>query len=157
MAKVKLSSKAKLEFEVNGKIENSFDVTYREPSRKQVKIMGKENKEILDLFTKNQTLTKRAAVFETKVDALKALDKPLDTLRATSKLEKIYDEQVILEDKYEALGGIDKLIEASKMTYDLAVGGKDKEALEKFIEEFSDYGTILEALKEDVKEQQGKH
>jgi len=157
MAKIVLAHKLKLDMEIDGKIDKSFVVTYRDLSRKQIKQLGKENKKVMDVFNKGQLLTKRADVLEGKLEALREIGNAEEVLKVSTKLEKIYDEQSVLEDNFEELGGVDKLLEAAKINFDISVGGKDKEALAQYTEDFSDFGVILEALKRDVKEQQGKH
>ena len=155
MAKISLGTKVKLDFTDEGKVFKTFNVTYRELGRKQTKSIGKENKDIMDVFTKGQSLVKRSEVLEAKVAALKELNKADDLLSTTNKLDTLYDEQDVIEEKFEELGGIDKLLEASKLTYDLAVGGKDKDILSEFAETESEYSTVLNALKEDAQSQSG--
>ncbi len=156
MGNFSLSNKVTLDVTEGGKKVSSFDVIYREPTRKQMKVIGKENKEVLDLFSKNQKLNKRAEVLEGKLSALRELGKAEEVLSASNKLEKVYDEQTDVEDRFEELGGVDKLIEASKKSFDIAVSGKDLESLRKFTEEQSEYSTVLDALKKDAEGQQGK-
>ncbi len=157
MAKFQLDIKVKLEIVSAGKTIDSFDVTYKELTRKEGKSIGKENKEILELFNKSQLLEKRVTVLEGKIDALKELERPEDVLKTATKLERLYDDQANMEEEFEKLGGLDKLLEASKLSYEASVAGKDKNRLTEFVEAQSDYSTILAALKEDANEQKGKH
>lgn len=156
MAKIQLSHKAKVEIEDDGKIVKSFSVTFREPTQKEKKKLGKGHEEIIKVFTDAQALAKKAEVLESKVSALKELDNSEQLLKATNKLEEIYDKQDAIEDMFEELGGFEKLFEASKLSYDNSVGGKDKEALAEFAEEESSYSDVLEAIKQDIKESKGK-
>ncbi len=156
MAKMQLDIKVKLDIVASGKTVDTFEVTYRELTRKEGRSIGKENKTILDLFNKSQQSTKRVEMLEGKVGAFKEVERPEDVIKASAKLEKLYDEQAEMETKFEELGGLDKLLEASRATYAISVGGKDKDRLEEFIEAQSDYSTVLEALKEDAGEQRGK-
>lgn len=155
MAKLILSSKVKLDITEDGKVVKTFNVTFRELSRKQQKAIGKDNKEILDIFQKGQSTTKRVEVLEAKLAALGEVEDPKATLSTANKLETIYDEQDKLEEKFEKLGGIEKLLEASTISYDMLVGGKDKAILKEFAESESDYSVVLAALRDDLKEQKG--
>lgn len=156
MSKIKLSIKAKIEIEDNGKVVKTFNVNFKELTRKQQKNLGKDNKEILEVFGKSQSLAKKAEALENKMHTLKDKDDKPGLLTVSNKLEVIYDEQDSLEEKFEALGGIDKLYDASKLTYDATVSGKDKASLAEFAENDSEYGVVLQALRDDVKEQKGK-
>lgn len=155
--KIKLSQSATIEIEDNGKVIKTFNVTFREPTRKELKKLGKDDKEIIEVFSKSKSLTDRASVLESKIQALSKMGTNSDKLfKATEKLEKIYDDQDELEEKFEKLGGIDKLFEASKRTFEKFVSGKDKEALAIFTEESSEYSTVLDAIKKDISDNQGK-
>ena len=155
MAKIQLSTAVTLEITDNGKVVDTFKVTHREPSKKQQRKLGKENKDMPDLFKLSQKLDRRIEVSESKVDALQELGNPKDTLKEINKLELIYIEKDKVEDKFDALGGYDKFLEISQLSFDMQVGGKDKERLAEFIEENSDYGSVLEAIAVDAKAKRG--
>ena len=152
MAKIQLAVKIKVDFDDEGKIIKSFDITYKELHRKQQRILGKENKGILDVFNKNERANKKIKIYEAEVEALQELGESAKVLEVAGKLKKLYDLNEAAEEKFEKLGGVDKLLEASKTTFDIAVGGKDKKAFSEFIEENSDFATALEAIKKDADE-----
>lgn len=156
MAKIQLSHNAKLEIEDDGNIIKTFSVTFKEPTKKEKKKLGKGHEEIIKVFTDAQSLAKKAEVLESKVAALKELGKSDQLLEATSKLEYIYNNQDDLESKFEELGGFDKLLEASKISYDTSVGGKDKEALAEFAENESSYSDVMDAIRQDIKDSRKK-
>ncbi|MCK5744478.1 MAG: hypothetical protein KAH30_07040 [Caldisericia bacterium] len=156
MAKIQLSTIVKLDISEDGKITRSFSVTFREPSKKQQKEIGKENKTILDLFKVSQKLERRIEATEAKVEALKSMDKATELLSTAKKLDDLYSQIDEVETQFDSLGGYDQMMEASKLSFEKAIGGKDKEDLRVFIDEFSDYTTILNAISNDAKEQRGK-
>ena len=152
MAKIQLAVKISVEIEDNSEIIDKFDITYKALSRKQQKQLGKDNKEILDLFDKNQGIEKRISVMEAEIEALKSMDNPAKVIEISKKLEKAYNEQDKMNSKFETLGGVDKLLEASKNTFELSVGGKDKERIVAFIEENSDFASALSEIQKDANE-----
>ncbi len=156
MAKLQLSSKVKVDIEEDGKITRTFSVNFKKLTRKESKKLGKENEEIMESFSKAQSLVKRAEVLEAKMEALKGSNNDNELIKVANKLEAIYNEQDGLEDTFEVLGGLDKLLEASKLTYDASVSGKDKEALAEFAENESEYSIVLQAIDEDLKDKMGK-
>jgi hypothetical protein len=157
MAKIQPSLKLKLEIvNEDNKVERIFNVTYKELSKKQEREIGKENKDILDLFKKSQELSKMVKILESEVEAHKELNKPKELLASTKELKKLYLEQDELDSKFEDLGGFDRFIEASKITFESVVTGGDKDALREFAENESDFGQVLTALAEDAKESRGK-
>ena len=157
MAKLNLSTKVTLDITDNGKKIDSFEVTYRKPTRKQEKKIGADNKEIIEVFQKGLNLIKRTEVLESKVEALKELGKNEELLKAVNKLETLYKQQSEYDDKFEELGGADKLMEASKLQFNIAVGGKDKDRLAEWIEDNAEYAEVLDTIAKDALEQQGKH
>ena len=157
MAKIKPSLKVKLDIEdENGVISQSFNVTYRELTRRQSRTINEDSKDIIGLFNDSQSTSKRIESLENKIDALKELGNNKDVVKFTTQLDKLYAVQDKQEDEFEVLGGLDALLDASKATFLLSIGGKDKDGLVDFIEENSDYNTVLEALALDAKEQLGK-
>lgn len=152
MAKIRLAIKIKVDFDDEGKIVKSFDITYKELNRKQQKQLGKDNKEILDLFTKNEREMKKINVYEAEVEALRELGESSKMLEGTAKLKKLYAENEKANERFEVLGGVDKLLDASKTTFDLSIHGKDKKAFSDFIEENSDFTTALASVKKDADE-----
>jgi len=157
MAKLKLSTKVTLEIEdENGKAIEKFDVTYRELSNKLQKKVGKDNEVIIEVFNKGQKIGKRINALEAKLQALREMEKTKEISTTANELTALYKKVEPLDIKFDELGGFDKMREASKITFDLCVGGKDKETLIDFIEENSDFAEVLEELAKDAKEQKGK-
>jgi len=155
MANINLGVKVTLDIKDEDKIVKSFEVVYREASKKQQKKLGKENKEVLDLFKKNQNLDRRVKVLEDKQEVLKALGEDKALLGVIKELEKLYNAKDEVEDEFETLGGFDKLSEASEETFKIAVTGKDSKELIAFIEENGDYSDYLEAIVKDVEDKKG--
>ncbi len=156
MAKINLSTKVKLDITDEGKVVKSFDITYREPSKKEQKKLGKDNQDILDMFKQSQKLDKRIEIAKSKQFALEQMKgKGKELLNNVNDLEKLYKEKDGIDDRFEALGGFEKLLEASKETFYASIGGKDFDALCSFIEENGDYSDYLEAIAEDAKAKKG--
>ena len=157
MAKLKPSLKLNLDIlDEDGQTTQTFNVTYRELTRKQTRSINEESKDILELFNESQSTAKRIESLENKIDALKELDNSKEIVKFTTQLDKLYLVQDKQEVTFNKLGGLDALLDATKATFNLAIGGKDKKALVDFIEENTDYATVLDALTEDAKEQMGK-
>ncbi|MCK5743631.1 MAG: hypothetical protein KAH30_02750 [Caldisericia bacterium] len=155
MAKIQLSNNITLDIIEGDEKIKSFSITYREPSRKQQRALGEDNKAIIDLFKESQKLDRRLEVMEAKVDALKELEQAKELLSTAKKLDEMYIRRDKIEDQFEEMGGVDKMLEASQLTFDISVGGKDKKILKEFIETSSDYNVILNAIADDAKAQRG--
>jgi len=156
MAKISLSIAVNLDITDSGKVVKTFNLTYRQPSKKEQKQLGKENETILDLFKQSQKIDRRIEAVEVKIEALRSMEnKASELLKSANLLEKLYIQKDEIEDDFEKIGGIDKMLEASKETFSISVGGKDKDELMEFIEENSDYSTFLDAIAEDAKKQKG--
>jgi hypothetical protein len=136
MATLSLSNKVKLDIKEDGKVIKTFNVTYRELTRKQSKKLGKDNKEILDIAQKGASLESRISVLSTKMKALEELGRSEEVVKVANTLDTLMSQRDEMEDKYEELGGIDKLTEAAEVSFNLSVGGKDKEALREFTDEY---------------------
>ncbi|MDM5264679.1 hypothetical protein PF327_10780 [Sulfurovum sp. XTW-4] len=157
MAKIQPSLKLKLDIlDEDGKVTKTFNVTYRDLNKRELRKVGESNKEIMDLFSKAKTLASSADTLNKKIEALKDEGDSNGVIKTAEKLEKIYKDQDAIDAKFEELGGYDKLLEASKATFEIAVGGSDKEALAEFAENELDYGQVLDALAEDAKDSRGK-
>lgn len=156
MAKIQLSTRVTLDITENGKVVDTFKISFREPSKRQQREIGKENEEILDLFKKSQSLDRRLEVTEAKVSALKELENAKELLTTAKSLDKLYIDRDNIEDRFIDLGGFEKMLEASRLTFDHAISGEDKDRLRDFIEDQSDYSIIMGAIAEDAKEQRGK-
>jgi len=157
MAKMTPRVGIKLDIVDSGKkVLKTFNVDYKEPSRKEQKQLGKENETILDLFKQNQKLDRRVKVTEIKIEALREIDgKSRELLSSVNTLEKLYIQRDEVENNFEELGGVDKMIEASKETFIISVGGKDKDTLSEYIEENGDYSEYLDTIAKDAKNQKG--
>ena len=155
MAIVSLATAVKLQIKDNGKVVKTFNVTYKEPSKKQQKQLGKENKEILDLFKKNQKFDRHINVLLSKQEVLAGMSKDKELLIVLEELEALYAKKDVLEESFEELGGFDKMLEASEETFKISVKGKDIKDLTAFIEDNGDYSEYLEAISEDAKEKKG--
>ena len=155
MAKLQLSNAVTLEIAEMGKVVDTYKLSYKEPSKKEQKEIGKGNKDILDLFKSSQKLDRRIEVMEAKVEALKELNNAEELLDTAKKLDDLYQARDKIEDDFDKLGGFDKMLEASEVTFGISVGGKDKKRLVEFVEAQSDYATVLTAIAEDAKEQKG--
>jgi len=157
MAKIQLSSKVTLRIEDSEGVElKSFNVTFRELTKKEIRKMTKEQKEMMELMQESSSLGRRILALETKVEAL---DKDKDIVSATNKLEKLYDQADELEEKAKSFGE-DEADRIATSNYNKMVGGEDSEALFEYIQDDNtpiDVSDALEALREDVKVKRGKH
>lgn len=158
MAKLIPSIKTKIEVEnENGKVTKTFHVTFKELTRKENKKLGKNNEEILKVFTGSRSLIEKAVTLKAKLTALQEEEgNGLEVIKVADKLESIYDEQDKYEEEFEKLGGMDKLFEASKLVYEASVGGKDKDALAEFTEIESEFSDIIDLLRKDAQSERGK-
>ena len=156
MAKIQLNSNVTLDIEENGEIKHSFNLTFKELSKKQQKDIGEENEKILDIFKLIQKIDKHINTHEMKAEALKELGNNKDLLTTVKKLDDLYAKKEKLEKDAVTHGGYEKMLEASKITFQNCVSGADVAALEEWIEENSDYGTVLTVISEDARNSKGK-
>ncbi len=156
MAKIQLSTAVTVQIERDGEVAETFNVTYKELSKSQQREATKRLKNVTDIFKKNESLSFDIDSLRTNLKALQNMGDDEAVIKTNAKITKIRGEIKKLEMKYEELGGDDIPIAITKNTFDLCVGGADKEALTKFIEESSDYKTVLAAIVGDAKEQMGK-
>ena len=155
MAKLQLKTEVSLNIEENGKVVKTFTVEYKALSNKQERSLGKQNKEVFALYGKSTKLEKRISLLENEIEAYKELDNFDKVVSVTNTLKKLYTKQEDLEDKFESLGGIDVLTEAAKSKFNLAISGADLEELAKWIDDNSDYATILDLFEQDVQAKRG--
>jgi len=156
MAKISLRSKVELVIKDDGKVIETFNILYKELSKKQQKLQNSGSKEIMELFNKSEKIDRQIEVINIKKDALEQMgNKGKELLKVSNDLAELYQTKDKIDDDFEAMGGFDKLLEASEATFDATVSGKDKDALKAFIEENGDYSDYLKAIIEDVKSQKG--
>ena len=156
MASLALSTSVKLDITENGKVTKTFNVSFKELTRKQTKKLGKDNKAILDITQTGAGIENRISILRSKMAALEELNKSQEVVKVANILDDLMTRKEDLEEQYETLGGIDKLTEAAEASFDLQVSGKDKEALREFIEENSDYTSVLDVIRKDALEKSGK-
>ena len=156
MAKISLATAVVLDITDSGKKITSFKVTYKAPTKKQIKTLGKDNEDILDLFKSNQKLDRRIEATEAKVEALRGIPALAQELLDTAKeLSTMYEKSDANEISFDELGGVDKMLHASKLTFDISINGADKEALAEFIEQNGDYAEYVEVIAKDAQKQKG--
>jgi len=152
---IKLSVKVPVVFLEDKEEVAKFEVTYRDVSRKDKRKFGKENEEIMELSQKLFSSLRRSQTLEERKDALVAIGSHEKIAEASSKFLTALDKLEKIQDRFAELGGEEKLSEAAELSFDRAIGGKDKEALKVFIEENSDYPDVLESIRADVEKIRG--
>jgi hypothetical protein len=150
MAKIILSKKVTLDIVDNGEKIDSFNVTFKPLNKKQEKELGDDSKKIMDINTNAIRLRRQIELLERKAEALSNVGDDAGVIKISNELEKLYKESDKLEKDFDDLGGFDLLTNASKRTFELAVGGEDKDRLQEWIEENSDYSEVLSAIAEDA-------
>jgi len=70
MAEINLRNKVKIEVKDDGKVIKSFDVTFREMTRKEKRKADKKTKAVEELYIELEKLTRRAAALENKIVAV---------------------------------------------------------------------------------------
>jgi len=138
MAKLTLSKNVTLEID-DGQQVHTFNVTYKE-------LTGKQLKELTEMTKEAMAISSEAEIIDGKIRALEAKAGK----DVSDKLVKLYDRKEKLEERFEKIGGADILNRTLKKKFELSVGGADKDRLMEFIEENTDYGTILDAIIKDA-------
>ena len=139
MAKLTLSKNVTLEID-DGTQLHIFNVTYKELTGKQVKELTKMTKDAIKLSSEAEVLDGKIRALESKEDGDSVAD----------KIVSLYEKKQKLEDRFEKMGGVSILNDTLAQKFKLSIGGADKNNLISFIEDHSDYETILSAIIKDA-------
>lgn len=156
MAKIQLSSNVKLEITDGTTVTHTFNITYKEPSRKQRKEVEGSNVKIYNDFTEIQLMENNIKTLSSKLEAYTRKKNDDLIIKTSNTIEKIRKDKAKLDKAFEDAGGFEVIFSDSKDNFMLCIGGEDKDDLVQFIDDYSDYGDILKAIIEDARQQRGK-
>ena len=145
--KIALNYEIEIDVKKDNKTIDTFKIWFRELTKDEKKKYDKLVKDFTNLNKKLNKISRKAPVLEQKATAynnLKKYDKELEALEA---IEKLDDELTEAEEQIEALAGDDFVETQAKKSFDLRVGGKDKQKLVDLAES-QGYANILKMVEE---------
>jgi len=152
MAKIRHEIKVTLEFEdADGGEIGRFEITWRELGKKEKRRLSEETKGLFDKAREAASLGEEIRLLEEEKRAYTEMGESAKVVETIEKIRKLRKKVDAIRAEIEADGELDDPMEyLAKKTFDLAVGGKDKERLAAFVDENYDYAEVLDAIRQEA-------
>jgi len=132
--KLTLDVPIEVKVEENGKVKETLKITFRYPTKQEEKEFSNLEKEIKGLFKKITKAERELNKLDKKIEYAEKLGDYKKAEKLFDKREEIENELEKLAEDFEAKGGENYPEELSKKSFELLVGGEDKEKLREYAE-----------------------
>jgi len=146
--KLTLDVPIEVKVEEDGKVKEILKVTFRYPTKQEEKEFKAFEKEVKDLFRKITKLDKQLRTLDKKIEYAEKREDFEKAEKLLDEKEKIETKLEKLAEEFEAKGGENYPEEIAKKSFNLLVGGDDKERLKQYAEMVG-YLKIMDLLREE--------
>lgn len=153
--KITLDVPIEVKIAENGEVKETLKVTFRRATKEEEKQFEKIQKEALSLYKKISKLERERNFFLKKMEFAEKAEKFEEAEKWLDKINEIEEKLEKMQEDFEKKGGVNWGEEIAKKTFDLLVGGEDKEKLREYAERLS-YSKIIDLLSKERDKIEGK-